>query len=274
MTLTANKRRRLRAVDQMVLGKATPATSTQYFQGGLLAMNGSDVLVKAAATDGFRIAGVCPSEELTGASVSGQRVFEFGHEEWFAHSGLTAGSVGRDAFVVDDDTVGPGPGGREPDQSFAKAADGAAGTTTAETVIGYVHRACKLVAVRYVPAAGVTADATNNATITVSKRASGGGSKTTVATIVTDVAGGNWTQWAAKAFSLTGTAADLQIAAGSGLTFEIAKGGTGVVIPAGVLELMFDIGTQVRVGEIKGFETFDGVAGAWLAIARFSGRDA
>lgn len=271
--LATNKKRRVRGPAGR-LGEALPAVSTQFWQGGLLCLNATDALVKAAATDGLRLAGVMPSELLTGASVVDKRSFEFDHEEWFIHSGLAAGSVGADAFVIDDATVGPGPGGIEPDQAFTKAADGSAAATTAETVIGYVQRACKLLAVRYVPAAALTADATNNATITVSKRVAGGGSKTTIATIVTDVAGGSWVQWSAKAFSLTGTAADLQIAAGSGLTFEIAKGGTGVVVPAGVLELVFGVGAPVRAGEIKGFETFDGAAGVWIAVGRFTGRDA
>jgi len=271
--LDASKKRRRRNLPSLLLGEALPAISTTFYQGGLLCFNASDALVKASASDALRIAGVMPSALVTGSSVTDKQKFEFGHEEWFVHSGLTAGSVGKDAFVLDDATVTTGPGGAEDGISFVKAADGAAGTTTAETVVGHVNWACKLIAARYVPAAALTADNTNNATITVSKRVSGGGSKTTIASITTNVASGSWVQWAPKDLVL-GAAADIQIAANSGITFEIAKGGTGVVVPAGTLELVFSVGTQIRVGEIKGFETFDGAAGVWVAVARFSGRDA
>jgi hypothetical protein len=272
--LSADKKRRRRNLEALVLGEALPDVSTTFYQGGLLAFNAADALVKASATDALRIAGVMPSALVTTGSVSAKQRFEFGHEEWFAHSGISAGAVGKDAFVLDDATVTTGPGGSEDGISYVKAAHGAAGTTTAETVIGHVNFACKIIAARYVPAAALTADNTNNATITVSKRVAGGGSKTTIASITTNVASGNWTQWAPKDLTLTAVAADLQIAANSGITFEIAKGGTGVVVPAGTLELVFSVGTQIRAGEIKGFETFDGAAGVWIAVARFSGRDA
>lgn len=274
--LLTNKRRYIRNVEGMLLGKAAPTVSTQYWQGGLLCFSASDALVKAALTDGVRLAGVCPYEELTGVSVAGQlRAFEFGHEEWFPHSGLAAGSIGKDGFVLDDNTLTVGPGAAESDISFPKAVDGAANTTTAETVVGLVGRAAKVIGVRYAPAAALTADNTNNAVITVSKRATGGGSKTTIASITTNVASGNWTAWSPKDLVLTATAADLQVAANSEITFEIAKGGTGVAVPAGTLEVLFGIGVAgIRAGELMGFETIGGVAGVWCAVGRYSNQDA
>lgn len=273
MALSANKKRRA-SRDGLRYGEAVPADSTTFYQGGLLCFDSSDKLVKAAATDGYRIAGVMPSALTTGSGTTDKQRFEWGHQEWFRHSGIAAGDVGGDAFVVDDEIVGPGPGGLEDGISFVKAADGAAATTTSETVIGHVNFACKIIAARYVPAAALTADNTNNATITVSKRVAGGGSKTTIASITTNVASGSWTQWAPKDLTLTATAADLQIAANSGITFEIAKGGTGVIVPAGTLELVFSVGTQIRVGRIERFETVDGVAGVWVEVGIFSNRDA
>lgn len=273
MPLTANKKRRVRGPEGR-LGEGLPAVSTQFYQGGLLCFDATDALVKASPVDGYRLAGVMPSELLTGASVVDKRAFNFDHEEWFPHSGLSAGSVGRDAFVIDDNLLGVGPGGAESDQAFTKsAADGAAATATSETVIGMVARASKLIGARFVPAAALTADNTNNAVITVSKRDSAGANKTTIASLTTNVASGNWVQWAPKALTL-GLAAAIQVAAESSITFEIAKGGTGVVVPAGTLELFFGAGAQVRAGEIKGFQTFDGVAGVWITVGRFTGRDA
>jgi len=120
------------------------------------------------------------------------------------------------------------------------AADGAAATTTAETDLNVpVPRAAVLRAVRLTPqGAAITADATNNATITVSKRDSTGGNLTTVATLTTNVAGlggATLAQRATAAFVLTG--ANTRITAGSSLTFSIAKGGTGVVVPISMLSI-------------------------------------
>ncbi len=118
------------------------------------------------------------------------------------------------------------------------AADGAAATTTAETDLNVpVPRVAILRAVRLTPqGASIVADATNNAVITVSKRDATGGNLTTVATLTTNVAGlggATLAQRATAAFVLT--AANVRIAAGSSLTFSIAKGGAGVVIPIAML---------------------------------------
>lgn len=120
--------------------------------------------------------------------------------------------------------------------NFSKAADdGTAATTTAETFTGlYFPRACRLKSVTYVATTGgVTADATNFATVTVSKRDSAGATPTTIATLTTTVASsGTITQGAGKALVLAGSAAN--ITAGSTVTFSVAKSGTGVVLRAGM----------------------------------------
>lgn len=120
-------------------------------------------------------------------------------------------------------------------QEFTKtAADGAAGDATAETAIGYSAEAATLTSVRFVPAAALTANNTNYATLTVSKRSSSGGSKTTVAQVTTQITGsGNWTQWAAVDVPISAAA----IAAGDSLTYEISKTAGGVAVPAGRLVL-------------------------------------
>lgn len=125
-------------------------------------------------------------------------------------------------------------------QSHQKtAADGAASTATSETAVGMSVDAVTLEKVYFVPAAALTADDTNYATITASKRASGGGSKTTVASVTTQATGGsgNWTAWAPVEITLAAAPAPT-IAALSSFTFEISKTGTGVVVPAGVLVLV------------------------------------
>lgn len=119
-----------------------------------------------------------------------------------------------------------------PNQVQPKAADAAASTATAETVLAIVPAAATVTGVRFVPIAAVTADNTNNAVITVSKRTAAGASKTTVATLTTNVAGGSWTAWVAKAATLSGTPANLEVEANAVLSIEITKGGTGVQLPA------------------------------------------
>lgn len=124
-----------------------------------------------------------------------------------------------------------------------KAADGAANTATAETALGAIGldpvEGARLIDAYVIPDAAVVASDTDFATLTVRKRASGGGSAVSIATLVTDVAGGNWVQYARKSMTIV-TAADAHIlAAGSGITLEITKGGTGVQLPILTLGLVF-----------------------------------
>jgi hypothetical protein len=116
------------------------------------------------------------------------------------------------------------------------AADATAATTTSETYTGaYSPRLSKVTSVVFIPTSGsLTANASNYATITVSKRNAAAASKTAVGTITTTVASsGDLTQGVAEPFVLSSTAGALDIVAGGGFTFEIAKTGSGVVVPAG-----------------------------------------
>jgi hypothetical protein len=125
-----------------------------------------------------------------------------------------------------------------------RVVDGAAGTTTSETVVGYVRKApggnatpAKVLRVYYLPAASLTAHDTNYATITVSKYTAAGGSKTTVASATTAITGGtgNWTAFVPMEITLSATAANLILESGAILTYEVAKAASGVAIPAGKL---------------------------------------
>jgi hypothetical protein len=80
------------------------------------------------------------------------------------------------------------------------------------------------------PGAALTADATNNAVLTLAKANGAGGASTAIATLTTDVAGGNWVADVFKEGTVTGSAA--AVADGQLLTLKITKGGTGVVVPA------------------------------------------
>lgn len=120
----------------------------------------------------------------------------------------------------------------EPMQFTKAAVDGAAGTTTAETIIG---RACGAMPIGHTlylsPQAALTADNTNYATITISKRTAGA-SKTTVATLTTQISGGgSWVAFTPIEIPLTAA-----VAAGDTLQIEIAKAASGVAVQPFVLQ--------------------------------------
>lgn len=119
---------------------------------------------------------------------------------------------------------------------ISKASDDAmASTTTSETYTGALLPVkTRIKSVSYIATTGgITADATNNATVTVKWRDSAAANPVTVAAYTSDVAGGSVTQGAPKAFTLT--AANVVVAAGGSLTLTIAKGGSGVVVRAGTI---------------------------------------
>lgn len=119
--------------------------------------------------------------------------------------------------------------------AFSKASDdGMASTATTETRTGiYVPRKARLKNIWYVPTTGgITADNTNFATVTVSSRDAAGANLTTVATLTTTItSSGNLTQDVGAALVLATSA--VIIAAGSTLTYSIAKSGSGVIVRAG-----------------------------------------
>lgn len=125
-----------------------------------------------------------------------------------------------------------------------RVVDAAAADATAETVVGYVPKApganastAKVLRVYYLPGAALTAHDTDYATILVSKYTAAGASKTTVATITTKITGGsgNWTAFVPMEITLSATAANLILASGAILTYEVSKAGNGVALPAGKL---------------------------------------
>lgn len=113
-----------------------------------------------------------------------------------------------------------------------KLVDAAAGTATAETIVFVATGPITFRNIGFMPSAALTADNTNNATITVRRRAADGTGAATVVAITTNVASGNWTQWVRKSF---GALANNSLTAGQMLTIEITKAGTGVAVPAGLL---------------------------------------
>lgn len=123
--------------------------------------------------------------------------------------------------------------------SVSRAQDAAASTTTAETVVGCSVQQGKLVRAYYVPAASLTASDTNYATITISRYTAAGGSKTTIASVTTMTTAsggsGNWTAFVPVPIPL---ASDAALQAPATITYEVAKAGSGVQLPAGSLVLV------------------------------------
>jgi hypothetical protein len=87
------------------------------------------------------------------------------------------------------------------------------------------------------PGAALTAaDATAN-TLTLAKADGAGGAATTVASIVTNLASGNWVADTFKAMTLSATAANVLVADGQLVTLKKTHAGAGTVTPASTLSL-------------------------------------
>src|SRR6266571_871420 len=99
----------------------------------------------------------------------------------YAWTGVVAWLMARATLLTDNEAG-----------LWQKVVDAAAGTATAESIIPRKAIHGLVTAIIITPAAALTADATNNATLTVRKRDGAGGAAVSLGTLVTDVAGGNW----------------------------------------------------------------------------------
>lgn len=129
------------------------------------------------------------------------------------------------------------------------AADGMASTTTADTLIwsnpfDFAVRVESAILV--CTGAGITADNSNFATITIKTNDGAGGSTgiaLTLTTAITD--SGNISQNQPKAFTATTAAGQNVPASVGGIWFNIAKTGTGVVVPVSYVLI------RIRRGEFR-----------------------
>lgn len=115
-----------------------------------------------------------------------------------------------------------------------KAVDGNASDASAEHAVYIATGNETFSALKFMPDAALTAHDTNYATLTVKKRDGLGGAASTVASVTTKITGGSGDWDAFEAVDL-GTVTGGALAAGTVLTFTIAKSGGGVVVPAGKL---------------------------------------
>lgn len=121
------------------------------------------------------------------------------------------------------------------------AADAMASDTTAYTAAYQIRmpRAGRILGAAIQPQAALTANASNNAVVSVQKGDGAGGAGVIMASYTSDVAGGNLAAGVTKALTLSATAANLRFPINSVLSFAITKGGTGVVVP--ILTISVDI---------------------------------
>lgn len=119
------------------------------------------------------------------------------------------------------------------------AAEAAAATTT-DQAFAYFERPVQLVSARYLPQAALTANDTNFATVAVAWNNDAGGALTTLASQTTKITGGsgNWT--ANQSVNLPLAANPQSTAATFALHFTTTKTGTGVIVPAGLIFLVWE----------------------------------
>lgn len=82
-----------------------------------------------------------------------------------------------------------------------------------------------------IPEAALTAQATNYRTFELTNRGQAGAGTTVIASLSTDVAGGNWVAGDKKAMTLSATAANLNVAEGDVLEMVETTPGTGLAHP-------------------------------------------
>lgn len=95
----------------------------------------------------------------------------------------------------------------------------------------------QIVSATLVWAASITGANTNNFTISFFNRGAAGAGSVAWATAITYASGTNATKGLPIALTLSGTASDLQPAAGDNLVAELTTTGTGLLCPGGTLML-------------------------------------
>lgn len=104
--LTANRARRQRNLGSKRRLAILGVDSDEFFEGGLVNFSAAaSTVVPASDTASERFAGVSVNRVTTPASNTLIIELEWGHSEWFEHTGLAAGQEMLDAVVSDDSVV-------------------------------------------------------------------------------------------------------------------------------------------------------------------------
>lgn len=105
-----------------------------------------------------------------------------------------------------------------------------------DTVLTQAPFDCTVTSVEYVPEAAITGAATNHRSISLVNKGQAGSSTTTVATLAFD-SGVNATANNERTVTLSGTAANLILAAGDTLLWRSVAVGTGLADPGGLVRV-------------------------------------
>lgn len=121
------------------------------------------------------------------------------------------------------------------DHSFSIKVEGQATAGTADEFVGFTAPfKLKITAVKWIPKAAVTANGTNFFTLTLRNRTTGAGAALPAQR---SYAATNSVAFTPESMTLSGTAADLVVAAGDLLTVEKLVSGTGLAMPAGTVQV-------------------------------------
>jgi hypothetical protein len=104
----------------------------------------------------------------------------------------------------------------------------------ATTVLFQAPFACTVTGVNFIPAAAITGANTNTRAVSLVNKGQAGSGSTSVATLQFD-SGVNATAFDEKAITLSGTAANLVLAAGDTIIWTSVHVGTGITDPGGLL---------------------------------------
>jgi hypothetical protein len=105
-----------------------------------------------------------------------------------------------------------------------------------DTVVAQAPFDCTVTAVEYVPEAAITGAATNNRTVSLVNKGQAGTGTATIASLTFDN-GVNAAADNEKAITLSGTAANLDLAAGDTLLWRSIHNGTGIADPGGLARI-------------------------------------
>lgn len=112
---------------------------------------------------------------------------------------------------------------------------GAAAGTPLEVAAFVAPANLSVSGMKWMPGAGITANASNFFTLSLRNRGAAGSGTALPAS--RSYAATNSTAWVNESCTLSGTATDLLIAAGDSLTVQKVESGTGLTCPAGIVVL-------------------------------------
>lgn len=125
------------------------------------------------------------------------------------------------------------------DRRVASSVAATAAATAVQVPLMRCDRPVKVVGARWVPGAAMTANDTNYVTLTLFNRGLLGVATTSIAARPWTVAGGNSVAALAETLTLSATEANLLAVEGDVITAQWTHTGTGLAIPAGLVELLY-----------------------------------